>query len=198
MNEDRWIWKAISERPTEDSDPIETLVVAGLLGRLAEETKAVRQMQVEALLAGRRDSTLFPIESWASTLTKDFVRRAEDVAICWVDRLADTLRELSDELDPEDPIWHRMMCHLLVDRDDLEGVLVVSEMSSHASGRLRSALRRLDDQGEIAIRALPVVEIADEDVREQLERASLLDHEYWWVRPVFHARPEFWDHGRDE
>jgi len=181
--QDEWLRRQVRECLDTEYDDLRLFFqveAVGMIHRWRNLPREEGQRLVKALLTGDHE-TVEGIDlprTWSRySLTDEQRREIEDTMFWSVVRLEDFMREIT-EGDLEGPDYDRAMNHLILERERLECVAFVV-----AGDRMNRALKRLDEEGWVQIRALPDFELTA-DATEVLERASLIDFESWWVRPV--------------
>lgn len=181
--QDEWLRRQVSECLDTEYDDLRFLFqveAAGMIHRWRELPREDGRRLVQALLTGDR-ATIDEIDlprAWIRSLTIEQQREIEGTMLAACDRLEQELRDIP-EYDLGSDHYDAAMNRLVLGRERLECVASIL----HQCERLTRALERIDEEGWVQIRALPDFEMAADTV-EVLERAALVDHESWWVRPV--------------
>jgi hypothetical protein len=174
---DPWLKKTIETQRAAGGQLAE-LVATGCLYRHRLRSSDEVKARVTSLLAGKNSDREL---DWAQTISGPAARAFEEGALAWAERLHEEFATAREAPDPEDESWSWWLRRVLHEREELEGVRALLR-AAKSTQRLNRALKLIDDEAYVWIRALPVPEVFSED--EMLQRVALLDHTAWWAHPA--------------
>jgi hypothetical protein len=174
----KWL-EDLARLALESSDPLENLAGAGAIGRLWLPTDSKERARlVEEMLDGSENPIIESSVAPFRRLTNEQRDQLDSLATARSSLFSGLFDEVQHDVEEGDDRARRSARALLLERDDLESILLIlSELDS--GSQLRAALEVVDEEARLRI---DVVDLADPENHPRLSAVSWQDPQAWWGR----------------